>query len=311
MKNKNLWATDLHLDHAGTDMANKFCSHVNSLNPDNLFISGDIASRNTFKQYTTLLKEKINAKIYYILGNHDFYGSRMSFEEEEANLIAEGNLSGLIHLNGDIIKLDKSTSLIGHRGWACGTAGLGSKTNCSINDQFQIGAFKNIPKLTLFMKLRALGEESAEKITNSCNKAINDGAKHLFILTHVPLGEESAWFDGNKSEPSYLPWFCNEIAGKAIRRLAINNQDVSFTVLAGHTHHPGISRLEQNLVTYTAGAKYNNPTSCGWLLENGSIELLDGFQGEYTGAIPDYGIDAKEMHVPKEIKPRKMTLLKI
>lgn len=91
----------------------KVLEMVASLNPDFIFITGDIVDRNTqdidsCKMLWQTLGEKYPNKVYAILGNHDFENYQSSYLEQslnESGVILLNNKNQELEKNGDKIEL--------------------------------------------------------------------------------------------------------------------------------------------------------------------------------------------------------------
>lgn len=91
----------------------KVLEMVASLNPDFIFITGDIVDRNTqnidsCKMLWQTLGEKYPNKVYAIFGNHDFENYQSSYLEQslnESGVILLNNKNQELEKNGDKIEL--------------------------------------------------------------------------------------------------------------------------------------------------------------------------------------------------------------
>lgn len=68
------WLTDIHLDLVEAAVLDRFLKAVADGNPDLILISGDIGTAETIVDYLVLLRDRLTSPIYFVLGNHDFFG---------------------------------------------------------------------------------------------------------------------------------------------------------------------------------------------------------------------------------------------
>src|SRR5688572_6514389 len=70
---KLAWATDIHLDCASKTHIQDFLDGIKNSGADKLVVTGDISQARKLKGHLQLLGETVET--YFVLGNHDFYGS--------------------------------------------------------------------------------------------------------------------------------------------------------------------------------------------------------------------------------------------
>jgi Icc protein len=254
---KLLWLSDIHLEFPTDKVVRTFIASVAKEKPDAVLITGDISNALSIDHHLALLAT-LACKVYFVLGNHDFYeGSFASVEATVKKMCSR--YPNLIHLGaGEIVRLTDTTSLIGHRGWADGRAGLGSRSTARLNDHLLIQNLVRTDPAELFAILNALGEKSAEYIRMTAAKALL-ACQSLIVATHVPPFHEAALYQGEPSEPAFAPHFVNVLAGEAILEVARLNPEKKITVLCGHTHHAASHTPLPNLKVEVAGAEYNSP----------------------------------------------------
>ena len=255
---KLIWLSDLHFEFLNGNDARAFISGVAAEKPDAVLITGDISNAQRIAYHLNLLAELLPYPVYFELGNHDFYLG--SFAQVDALVqdvrTRHPNLIELGH--GEIIPLGNDTALIGHRGWADGRAGIGSRSTVRLNDQQYITDLREPDPHQLFAILNRLGDESADYIRAIAPKAL-ENARHLFIATHVPPFVETALYENKPSEPNFAPHFVNLAMGRAMLEVAQKHPDKIITVLCGHTHHRAVYSPALNLKVQVAGAEYRDP----------------------------------------------------
>jgi predicted MPP superfamily phosphohydrolase len=255
---KLLWLSDIHLEFLTPGLARAFVAEIATEKPDAVLVTGDISNARGLEYHLCMLAESLPCPVYFELGNHDYYLG--SFEQVDALVQkACAQHSNLIHLgHGEIVRLSNESVLVGHRGWADGRAGSGSRSTIRLTDHHLIADLSQLDSQELFARLNQLGDESARYISSIGTEALKT-AQTLVIATHVPPFVEAARYENKPSEPNYAPHFVNVAMGHAILELAHRNPDRNFVVLCGHTHHAAIYSPAPNLKIKVAGAQYHAP----------------------------------------------------
>ncbi|MBI5032602.1 MAG: metallophosphoesterase [Chloroflexi bacterium] len=139
------WMTDLHLDFVeNSKQIEQFCQSIVALNPDAVFIGGDIAVAETVEASLLMLVTQLRRPIYFVLGNHDFYkGSIAGVRAKIAQLTHRASLLHWLS-NSGVIELTPNTGLIGHDGWADGRLGNRIRSHVMLNDYFLIQEFAGL-----------------------------------------------------------------------------------------------------------------------------------------------------------------------
>src|SRR4051812_38267695 len=69
------WLTDIHLNFVTPPQVDEFLDEINSLEPDAVLLGGDIGDGTNVVAYLSKIADRIKSSVYFVLGNHDFYGS--------------------------------------------------------------------------------------------------------------------------------------------------------------------------------------------------------------------------------------------
>jgi len=259
------WITDPHLDHLrGENELIAFINLLHERKSDGLMITGDIAESSTIYEFLGLLSGAYQRPIYFVLGNHDHYNAYMGETHARVREVCQQVPNGILNWMTDLepLHLHDGTWILGHDGWYDGQEGLGIQSRCSLTDfmegwgvQDLVDAAK-MGKETLFKRIRQLGELSAEMIKDKLQLAIEQGAKRILIITHVPPFREASFFRGRPSNEGTLPFYVNKALGDALLHFAISNSGVQVEVFCGHTHGGVEVELLHNLVVRTRSARY-------------------------------------------------------
>ena len=136
---KLLWLTDPHLNFAGIARAQSLLSQASSLKPDAFLISGDIGESHDLEGWLMLSAQSLDCPIYFVLGNHDYYGSSIAQVRADVSELCtqHAHLTWLSELKRPI-PLSDSLAMIGHDGWGDGRAGDLTSSRVRLNDFIQI-----------------------------------------------------------------------------------------------------------------------------------------------------------------------------
>ncbi|MCP9496856.1 MAG: metallophosphoesterase [Pyrinomonadaceae bacterium MAG19_C2-C3] len=252
------WATDIHLDFVSFNRVAEFCHAVSQAACGALVITGDIGESDSVVGYLETLAARINIPIYFVLGNHDFYGGRIAEVRTQISALADAH-AGLHYLpDAGIVPLNDAVALIGCDGWGDAQLGRGFHSRVVLQDHYLIRDLAALPVMGRFARLRALGEAEAERVRELLPKSLDENQQVIFA-THVPPFREACWHQGKISDDDWLPHFTCKAVGDALLEVMRKYPTRKLTVLCGHTHGAGVTHVLPNLVVYTGGARYGMP----------------------------------------------------
>ncbi len=256
--NRILWLSDLHFDFLVRVEIEVFLASLPITSASALLITGDISNAEMLGDHLTLLAQSTQLPIYFVLGNHDFYGSNFAWLDGQVADLGR-QFPQLVHLQGQSpIPLTPQTCLIGHRGWADGRAGAGGNTLLRLNDHDLIADLSSLDSRTLFAKLAQLGIDSVNALRDPIQQAVA-AFDRILIATHVPPFVEASLYNNRPSEHAYSPHFVNFALGEYLLSIADANSAKTFQVYCGHSHHQARFQARPNLVVHVAHAKYREP----------------------------------------------------
>ena len=274
-----VWVSDTHLDHLGKYFVGSrkpeittFINKITSLGPDIVLCTGDISNGELLSEdVQQLVTELTPTKFYFVLGNHDCWGSSFNqVEQEMFNKFPNNWLS-----SAGLVKLTDEVCLIGQDGWYDGKLGKPFGSGIQMNDWFKIKDFNeclefgevNKTKILDFVKNKA--EQSVLKLKSSIEIGIAAGFKTFIIATHMPPFAENAldYPYGKKkpttkpepSSPYSLPWYTNKTMGDMLIEISELYPDKMFNVFCGHAHADSIVKHRENLICSTAYSVYGKP----------------------------------------------------
>lgn len=259
MYQKNVtWVTDIHLNFLQQEGMEIFINSIQKISPDILLVGGDTAEAQDVASCLKRLEQALDAQIYFVLGNHDFYKSSIFQVREDVREIS--NYSDKLFFLDDLsfVELTKDVALVGHSSWADGRLGDYYKSQVMLNDYSLIKDFAGLTKAQRFQKLNELGDHAAIKLKNDVEAALKH-YNRLICLTHVPPFREACWHEGKISNDDYLPHFACKAVGDVLRSIMEKHPEVHLTILCGHTHSSGKTKVLENLEVITGDAKYGEP----------------------------------------------------
>jgi predicted MPP superfamily phosphohydrolase len=255
------WLTDLHLNFVRPRALAAFHAKVAAESPDALFVTGDTAEAPTLAGFLDGLAAAARAPVYFVLGNHDFYRSSL----QDVRAAVQRDAAGATYLPAaGPLQLTERTTLVGVDGWGDARCGdLESKLSLSdwqLIADFQPCLYDRPARADL---LRGLGAAEAVALADQLARVAAD-TRELVVLTHVPPFPEACIYNGEVSEPSWLPFFTCVATGEVLVDYARRHDTTNVVVLCGHSHGVGSHRPLPNLEVRTGGwppnvEGYGNP----------------------------------------------------
>lgn len=249
------WLTDIHLNFMRPLALQAFYDRLKQEQPQVLLVTGDIGESDSVARFVTELAEI--APIYFVLGNHDYYRSSIATVRAEVQRL-DDRATWLPAQ--EPLRLTPRVVMLGVDGWGDARCGdLASKV--TLSDWNLIDDFKRA-RADRIEILQRLGANEARALGDLLTRAPE--TEELLVLTHVPPFPEACVYDGEQSEPAWLPWFTCVATGEVLAAHARAHPAQRITVLCGHSHGVGSVRPEPNLEVRTGGwprgvEGYGNP----------------------------------------------------
>lgn len=265
---KIAWSNDIHLNFVDTTVAANFCARILKTKSTALLIGGDIAEAGDLVTWLRFLEENLPLPIYFVLGNHDYYGSSIAKVRDQVRRLDAERLHWLPEAG--VVPLTNHACLVGHGGWGDSRHGDFVNSNLMLNDYFAIEELRtagkegepcggiHLSKAPLKKPLEALGDDAARTLEPFLVDALSR-FKEVVVLTHVSPFPESCLYRGKISDPEWLPDFTCKAMGDLLRREVAAHADCQVTVLCGHTHGGGETQVLPNLRVLTGAARYGKP----------------------------------------------------
>lgn len=252
------WTTDLHFDHAHPREREEFLRELARCGADALLISGDLATANLLLESLARLGGAFPGSIYYVLGNHDYYGASIA-GVRRAVVQVPRQLPHVRWLAAeDVVPLSERTGLVGHDGWGDGRCGRYATSTVQMTDFWVIRELTGLSHRTRGARLAALGDEAAAHLRRVLPGAL-DRFERVIVLTHVPPFPEACLYEGQPTDDNWLPHFCCGAVGDVLVAAMQARPDHEMVVLCGHTHHRAEVRPLPNLHVKVGAAAYGYP----------------------------------------------------
>lgn len=254
------WATDIHLDFVKPRQVEALAAKLAEAGPDGVVLSGDLSHANTLEGHLGALAERLARPIWFVLGNHDYYGGSIAaVRARMTELSATSPWLRWLPAAG-VVSLGDGWAMIGADGWGDGRAGDFAGSPVQLNDWYAIRELSGLPRDRRLAALRGLGDEAAAELRERIAQALA-GADKLLIVTHVPPFADACWHEGQRSDDAWLPWFTCVAAGEVIEAALAARPDARALVVCGHTHGGGAVDVRPNLRVLTGGADYGRPAA--------------------------------------------------
>lgn len=262
---KLVWVTDPHLNFVDGPEFEDFVLDVLAEKAEALVVTGDIAESHLLDRELRRLYDRVGLPVYYVLGNHDFYGGSIQETRRAARLRMQRS-PHLVWVRDRVIPLNATWGLVGVDGWGDGRLGNYAASPIELNDQRHIAEFKAVQAALRYREklllCQRLGTEEAEALRGPLAEALAS-FPNVLVLTHVPPFAEAAWHEGEQSDPNWLPWFTCKAVGDVLVEAADAHPHRTIRVLCGHTHGAGRYQARPNLEVLTGEADYRFAVACG------------------------------------------------
>lgn len=254
------WWTDPHFELLSESHRRQVLRAWSESPADCAVVTGDISHGSSTLRWLRQLAQVFRKPIYFVLGNHDFYGTSIAAQREAARQLCD-EVENLIYLTaGDVVSLSPSTALVGHDGWGDMREGDWEGTPVRPPDFDEIEELrKAVSDRSVVRKtLRRMGDEAAGHLARVLPEAL---AVHerVIVATHVPPFRKASWYEGENSGDAWLPFFCCRAVGNLLLDVAERFPEREVSVLCGHCHGTGETQVRDNLHVRTGGAEPCSP----------------------------------------------------
>jgi 3',5'-cyclic-AMP phosphodiesterase len=252
---KLLWLTDLHLNLVEPDDFNYFINRINDKKAEGILISGDVCDGSDFGVWLEKIQEETSIPLFFILGNHDYYGTSIASTRKLAN-----HLGFRCHYltSRDFIDLSDDIALVGHDGWADGRYGDFLNSSIVLRDYEEIDDLKDLSAEEQLERLAELGDEASMHLKNNLEKAFKEYRKAI-VLIHPPPFPEACLYNNSVPDSEWGPHFICQAAGETLLAVMNKHPDKEAIVLCGHAHNLSDVQILPNLRVLTGGYEKGRP----------------------------------------------------
>jgi len=259
------WLSDIHLNfYREKEERIDLYKSINRGSFDSIIITGDIAESETLHEVLLELSENITKDVYFVLGNHDFYGGSVDSSStiaEEFSLFVDERICYLPDHSYVALNKELGLCLVGENGWADGRNGSGIDSYVSLNDQYYIEdlneAYGNGYRSELFRKMQQLADWDADSLNDKL-MSLPKWCTKLIVATHIPPFTETSRYRGKPPSPDFLPFYSSQILGDTLKTFAEKHPHIQILSISGHTHGGGKAQILPNLVAKTHNSDYFN-----------------------------------------------------
>jgi len=251
-----LWASDIHLDHLGASGRAALAGRLHTAAGDPLIVTGDLSTATHLVAELEFLADAARRPLYFVLGNHDHYGSSVARIRDAVLALGERRSDIQWLPPAGVVPLNEQTALIGVDGWADGRSGDPLATPLVLNDDRLIGEIAALSGRAAKLAVkRALADADATRLAVLLERAAAI-ATAIVVATHVPPFAEVLPKSGRLAHPHWLPLLVCGATGEVLQRFAGEHPDHEFMVLCGHTHAEMDVHVQPNLRCMVMGARY-------------------------------------------------------
>ena len=249
------WITDPHFDHAKLDTWRRWAETLHEHRLSAIVLTGDLSEGDDVAYQLRCLAETFEMPVYFVLGNHDFYGKSIAQARRDViDLTRE--VDNLFYLTDTgIVTPQRGFAIIGEDGWGDATRGDYTGSMVRLNDFALIEDFVNAEPQDWQAMLQREGSDAAARLRQKLI-SLPGNVKHVLIATHVPPFREACWYEGKTTNDDWAPFFVCGAIGDALTEIANSNPNRQYTVLCGHTHHDGDAEILPNLHVHTGYSRY-------------------------------------------------------
>lgn len=254
------WMTDIHLEFVDPPALDALLESVRAQNPTALMLTGDTSQAAGLRHGLLHMAETLAIPIYFVLGNHDYYGSDIDLVRDQMAQLTRENRGPVWLPEARMVELAPGIGLVGHGGWSDGRYGHFMQSPIVLNDYVFIASLKITNKEDLFKRLNELGDDAAVFLRGVLAEAVQR-FDQIYLLMHSPPFMEACWHEGKLPDEHdvYLPHFTCKAIGDLLLEYACAHPETQFTVLCGHTHGGGSAQIRDNLLVLTGAAEYGEP----------------------------------------------------
>lgn len=253
------WLTDIHLNFVNAPDITRLARSVAGTRADVVLISGDIAEAPTLAGTLEAMARAGDAQLLYVLGNHDFYRSRVA----EVRASCRASTVGTYLHGAGPVRLTDEACVVGVDGWADGRLGRPRESELIFTDWHLIDDFREVDAVTnidaRLAMVQKFGDESAAVLRAALEAAVAADFTKIIVVTHYPPFSREPPPDKVEVAQVWVPWLVCKATGDVLLEFAGRFPHIEVEVLAGHVHVEYSVRRAPNLRMDVGRATYRKP----------------------------------------------------
>jgi len=254
------WLTDLHLDHAPPEAAQRLHAALRSEPAIPVILTGDLSTASRLVDDLERLADAAKAPIYFVLGNHDHYGASVGTVRDRVLALSARRPEIAWLPPAGVITLGPGLAVVGVDGWADGRHGDPMTTPLVLNDdKFIRELAEQSSRAGRLAVRRALADADAARLETLLTRAHEAGAERIIVATHVPPFPAALARGQRIAHPHWHPLLVSRATGDVLERFARAHPAIHLDVRAGHSHAATAETIHPNLTVRVGGARYGRP----------------------------------------------------
>lgn len=242
------WITDCHLDRAAIAGRRWSLDSLQGVTAP-LLSTGDLSNGKRLVADLQILADRVGGPLYYVLGNHDHYGSSIAAVRDAVIALAEHRPEIQWLPPHGVVRLDSETLLVGVDGWSDGRAGNPLVSRLRLNDDRLIAELsERSSALERLMVRRLLADADAKRLKVLLTRAAEQEPQRIIVATHIPPLVEAINPRSRAARPEWYPLLICVAVGRVLQRFASEHPEISLLVLSGHVHAPYEVQAAPNLL---------------------------------------------------------------
>lgn len=242
-----VWYTDTHLLPWNRY---KMLNSILDAKPDAVFLTGDVSHTGyTFISDLEFLAKRIGRPLYFVPGNHDYFGSSIP--------IVNSKIRELCTKYKDLVWMDEANTItlkdgedsiacIGHTGWYDSKEGNRDYIKYTFDWRF-IKDFRDIKSWEeRFAAFEKMSADSTRILVEKLERAL-ETHKRVFLLTHFPPFASATRCNSLFSEKFWASYNTNKTLGNALERVMEKHKKRNLTVFCGHSHSETTVFISRNI----------------------------------------------------------------
>ncbi|GGI89055.1 metallophosphoesterase family protein [Legionella impletisoli] len=258
---RTLWLTDLHVNRLDEEHYTDLFNRIQASEADGIWITGDIGDPPLNWIFLEDLFCKFTKPIYFVLGNHDYYGLKVDEARQKARNLSYA-YPNAHYLTSEAGFVFKEYFITGIGCWG-NTGNIPLRENTWDSDAIYDLLRLNLEQLKT--KVNQLGEQDASILLQKCAAGITKTIKTLVIFTHVPPIEAMQGRNPVRALEENRTVYYSFALSNALKQLLETYPEIDIRVYSGHLHQAQAYQITDRLHGHVAEA-YNPSLPFNWIM---------------------------------------------